>query len=61
MSGSFQSVNAFVHTLDLGLCSHLKEGFFLKNGDRQSFQPPYHFIVLPRAFHSIFFHLIVFS
>ena len=26
----------------------------------QSFQPPYHFIVLPRAFHSIFFHLIVF-
>ena len=26
-----------------------------------SFQPPYHFIVLPRAFHSIFFfHLIVF-
>ena len=27
----------------------------------QSFQHPYHFIVLPRAFHSIFFHLIVFS
>ena len=27
---------------------------------KQSFQPPYHFIVLPRAFHSIFFHLIVF-
>ena len=26
----------------------------------QSFQPPYHFIVLPRAFHSIFSHLIVF-
>ena len=26
----------------------------------QSFQPPYHFIVLPRAFHCIFFHLIVF-
>ena len=27
----------------------------------QSFQPPYHFIVLPRAFHSLFFfHLIVF-
>ena len=28
----------------------------------QSFQPPYHLIVLPRAFHSIFFifHLIVF-
>ena len=26
----------------------------------QSFQPPYHFIVLPRAFHSIFFHLTVF-
>ena len=26
----------------------------------QSFQPPYHFIVLPRVFHSIFFHLIVF-
>ena len=26
----------------------------------QSFQPPYHFIVLLRAFHSIFFHLIVF-
>ena len=25
-----------------------------------SFQPPYHFIVLPRSFHSIFFHLIVF-
>ena len=24
----------------------------------QSFQPPYHFIVLPRAFHSILFHLI---
>ena len=29
-------------------------------GGVQSFQPPYHFIVLPRAFHSIFFHLIVF-
>ena len=27
----------------------------------QSFQPPYHFIVLPRAVHSILFHLIVFS
>ena len=26
----------------------------------QSFQPPYHFIVLPRVFHSTFFHLIVF-
>ena len=26
----------------------------------QSVQPPYHFIVLPRAFHSIVFHLIVF-
>ena len=26
----------------------------------QSFQPPYHFIVPPRAFHTIFFHLIVF-
>ena len=26
----------------------------------QSFQPPYHFIVLPRAFHSVLFHLIVF-
>ena len=26
----------------------------------QRFQPPYHFIVLPRAFHSIFSHLIVF-
>ena len=26
----------------------------------KSFQPPYHFIVLPRAFHSILFHLIVF-
>ena len=25
----------------------------------QSFQPPYHFTVLPRTFHSIFFHLIV--
>ena len=30
------------------------------SGLQQSFQPPYHFIVLPRAFHSIFFHLIVF-
>ena len=29
--------------------------------NQQSFQPPCHFIVLPRAFHSIFlFHLIVF-
>ena len=28
--------------------------------NNQSFQPLYHFIVLPRAFHSIFFHLIVF-
>ena len=26
----------------------------------QSFQPPYHFIVLPSTFHSGFFHLIVF-
>ena len=31
-----------------------------RDSNKQSFQPPYHFIVLPRAFHSIFFHLIVF-
>ena len=26
----------------------------------RAYQPPYHFTVLPRAFHSIFLHLIVF-